>query len=66
MTDNKQKDPILGGDRKPQKPKLPQVPKFNFYWIFGIIGLLLFFMIFRERDLSLSTTWFKVENEMMH
>jgi AFG3 family protein len=49
----------------PKKPKLPPVPKFNFYWIYGIITVIFIAIQFMPHDVSLKTTWFKVQNEMI-
>ncbi|MES2780014.1 MAG: ATP-dependent zinc metalloprotease FtsH [Bacteroidota bacterium] len=53
------------GDKRSQKPKMPPVPKFNFYWIYGIIAVIFLVIQFMPHDVSLKTTWYKVQNDMI-
>jgi AFG3 family protein len=55
----------LGPDNRPTQPKKPQLPKFNYYWIYGIIALVLLFTLFWSPESAVTTTWTKVEREML-
>jgi cell division protease FtsH len=63
MPDINPQQPTPGNNSK--KPKIPQVPKFNFYWIYGIITVIFIAIQFMPHDVSLKTTWFKVQNDMI-
>jgi cell division protease FtsH len=52
-------------NNKPKKPKLPPVPKFNFYWIYAIILGVFLIIQFMPNEVSLKTTWYKVQNDMI-
>ena len=43
----------------------PQIPKFNFYWIYGIVVLFLVILLMKDGDNAVSTTWTKVQREML-
>lgn len=64
MSDNNSQD-SKSGNKKPLKPKLPPVPKFNFYWIYGVITVIFLAIQFMPHDVSLKTTWYKVQNDMI-
>jgi ATP-dependent metalloprotease FtsH len=63
MSDINPQNPKSGNNSK--KPKMPPVPKFNFYWIYGIITVIFIAIQFMPHDVSLKTTWFKVQNDMI-
>jgi len=42
-----------------------QIPKFNFYWIYGIVVLFLVILLMKDGDNAVSTTWTKVQREML-
>jgi cell division protease FtsH len=65
MSDINPQDLKPGDPNRPQKPKIPQVPKFNFYWIYGIIAVIFLILQFMPHDVSLKTTWYKVQNDMI-
>lgn len=64
MSDINSQD-LKPGDKRSQKPKMPPVPKFNFYWIYGIIAVIFLVIQFMPHDVSLKTTWYKVQNDMI-
>jgi AFG3 family protein len=55
----------LSPDNKSTTQKKPQLPKFNYYWIYGIIAVVLLIMLFWSPENSVTTTWTKVEREML-
>ncbi len=66
------KRPVTSDDLSPnnntsnkQTTRKPQIPKFNFYWIYGIIAIILLVSLFTRGEDAVSTTWTKVEREML-
>jgi cell division protease FtsH len=41
------------------------MPKFNFYWIYAILAVVFLVAVLLPREMALSTTWFRVKNDMI-